>query len=91
MSEHNYNGTVSSFDHATANASSDNGTSQLGANLEKLDQVKIRFEDIYLHLKYVTPKVQIQETLKCYKMMEKFHIFLNEELPPNLTVEEQVH
>ena len=81
MSEHNYNGTVSTFNHATQNASgNDANAGQLGANLEKLDEVKIKFEEFYLHLKFVTPKAQIQATLN--KMLEKdgevSQIFLNE-------------
>ena len=64
-----------------ANASgNDAGASQLGANLEKLDEVKIKLEEFYLHLKYIAPKVQIQTTLN--KMLETdgevLQIFLNE-------------
>ena len=77
MFEHNYNTMASTFDHASGY---DAGASQLGANLEKLDAVKIRFEEFYLHLKYVTPKAQIQATLN--KMLEMngavLQIFLNE-------------
>ena len=69
MSEHNYNTTACSFDHATINA----GASQLGGNLEKLDK-------FYLHLKYVTPKAQIQASLN--KILQTdgkvSQIFLNE-------------
>ena len=73
ISEHNYNTTA----HAPGD---DAGAGQLGANLEKLDAVKIRFKEFYLHLKYVTPKAQIQATLN--KMLEMngavLQIFLNE-------------
>ena len=69
------------------------GVSQLGGNLEKIDEVKIKLEEFYLHLKYVTPKAQIQASLN--KMLqtdgEVLQIFLNEELPPILTVEERFH
>ena len=80
MSEHNYNATASTFSHATQNASGSNeGAGQLGAILEKLDEAKIRFEEFYLHLKFVTPKAQIQSTLN--KMLqtdeEVLQIFLN--------------
>ena len=74
MSKHNYSGTVSTFHHGMA------GAGQLAANLEKLDEVKIKFEEFYLHLKYITPKAQIQASLN--KMLEMdgevSQIFLNE-------------
>ena len=74
MSEHNYSGTVSTFHHRAGNSSGNNaGTGQLGANLEKL-------EEFYLHLKFVTPKAQIQATLNKVLQMdgEVSQIFLNE-------------
>ena len=81
MSEHDYNATASTFSHAMQNTSGDNvHAGQIDANLEKLDEVKIRFEEFYLHLKFVTPKAQIQSTL--YKMLQRdgevLQIFLNE-------------
>ena len=57
MSEHNYIATQSTFHHRVQNASGNNvGAGQLGANLEKLEEVKIKLEEFYLHLKFVTPK-----------------------------------
>ena len=78
MSEHDYSRMQSTFHCGTNDASgNDAGAGQLGANLEKLDEVKIRFEEFYLHLKFVTPKAQIQATLN--KMLqtdgEVSHIF----------------
>ena len=80
MLEYNCSRTASSFTHAMGNASGNNvGAGQLGANLEKLDEVKIKFEEFYLHLKYVTPKLQIQETLNKMLQMDGdiSQIFLN--------------
>ena len=64
-SEHNYNGTVSSFHHGVANASGDDaGAGQLAANLSELDGVNIKLSEFYMHFKHVTPSDLIQSQIR---------------------------
>ena len=64
MSEHNYDGTASSFTHGVANASGDDvGAGQLTANLSKLDGFNIKFSEFYMHFKHVTPSDLIQSQI----------------------------
>ena len=67
MSEYNYNATASMFGHGTANIGASITQASAAykqANLGKIDNVQIKFEEFYMHLKYVMPKADLQQTLR---------------------------